>query len=76
MTSTTCGTDAPHVCCARCLRRAQGSLRAAIDGGVLDDRLTGRPAFHTVLTLALVCGVCVCVWAGGVGVSVACMGCM
>lgn len=32
----------------------QGSLRAAIDNGLLEDRLTRRPDYLTVLTLALV----------------------
>lgn len=32
----------------------QGSLRAAIDSGMLDDRLTRRPNYLTTLTLALV----------------------
>jgi serine/threonine protein kinase len=32
----------------------QGSLRAALDGGLLDSRLTRRPDYHTVLSLALV----------------------
>lgn len=31
----------------------QGSLREALDNGFLDDRLTSRPHYLTVLTLAL-----------------------
>lgn len=31
----------------------QGSLREALDTGLLEDRLTGRPHYLTVLTLAL-----------------------
>lgn len=32
----------------------QGSLRAAIDAGMLEDRLSRRPNYLTVLSLALV----------------------
>jgi len=32
----------------------QGSLRVAIDSGMLEDRLSRRPDYLTVLTLALV----------------------
>lgn len=38
---------------SRCYVVAQGSLRAAIDGGLFEDRLTGRPQYLTVLNLAL-----------------------
>jgi hypothetical protein len=35
------------------LRQLQGSLRSAIDACLLDDRLTNRPNYTTVLSLAL-----------------------
>jgi hypothetical protein len=45
--------DTTACCCCSCFRQMQGSLRSAIDACLLDDRLTNRPNYATVLSLAL-----------------------